>query len=362
MTQEVVDKRKVISYAGAFIALLIGSGFATGQELMQYFSSYGYLGMLGVLITFILLSIVGVELIYAGFTAKFENPNDIYTYLGGKYVGKFFDYFSVFFLFLSYTVMVAGAQATAVEHYNSGAYVGGALLAIVVMATVVFGLDRIVDIIGTIGPFIVVLAILVGAISIILNIDNISTAPENLEMALESGQMQVASENFFLAALSYVGFCLIWLAAFLARIGKGANSLKEGYNGILLGAFGFSLACLIMGFAIYLSIDRVYATQIPTLILAGEIHPWLANLFSVIIILGIYTTAVPLLWNVVARFAVEKTTKYRLLTIVLGVVGAFIGLAIDFSQLVNVVYVLNGYIGIILIVIIIFRGVQRRQK
>lgn len=29
---------KVINYAGAFIALLIGSGFATGQELLQYFA------------------------------------------------------------------------------------------------------------------------------------------------------------------------------------------------------------------------------------------------------------------------------------------------------------------------------------
>lgn len=37
------DKRQVIKFAGAFIAWVIGSGFATGQEILQFFSSYGYL-------------------------------------------------------------------------------------------------------------------------------------------------------------------------------------------------------------------------------------------------------------------------------------------------------------------------------
>ena len=31
----------VLKTAGAFIAFLIGSGFATGQEIMQFFVAYG---------------------------------------------------------------------------------------------------------------------------------------------------------------------------------------------------------------------------------------------------------------------------------------------------------------------------------
>ena len=36
------DKKAVMKYAGAFIAWVIGSGFATGQEILQFFTSYGY--------------------------------------------------------------------------------------------------------------------------------------------------------------------------------------------------------------------------------------------------------------------------------------------------------------------------------
>ncbi len=86
----VINNRKVSSYAGAFIALLIGSGFATGQELIQFFASYGYLGLIGILITFILLTVLAVELIYASYTQQFENLNDIYVHMAGKAAGKFF--------------------------------------------------------------------------------------------------------------------------------------------------------------------------------------------------------------------------------------------------------------------------------
>lgn len=357
-----VSFKKVISFGGAFIALLIGSGFATGQELMQYFAAYGNMGVVGILIVFILFLILGNELILTGYDINFENPNDIYFEVCGKTLGRFFDYFSVFFLFLSYTVMVAGAQATAVEQYNAPKFIGGIVLAFFVILTVYFGLDKIVNIIGSIGPVIVILAIGVGTISVVRNIYNLPQAANDLEMALNSKELNVASSNVVLAAGSYVGFCVIWLSGFLASLGKELSNEKEGKLSILTGAFGFCLASFIVSVAIYLSIGKVYSSQIPMLILAREIHPVLAHIFSIVIFLGIFTTAVPLLWNVVARFGEDKSKKYRMLTIILGIIGAIVGLTINFSKLVNIVYVINGYIGLVFAILLISRYIKRKIK
>src|SRR5690625_2208886 len=38
---------RVLTYAGAIMAFLIGSGFATGQEIMQYYAAYGFCGQIG---------------------------------------------------------------------------------------------------------------------------------------------------------------------------------------------------------------------------------------------------------------------------------------------------------------------------
>ena len=42
MTESRIDYRNVIRIAGAYVAWVMGSGFATGQEILQFFTSYGY--------------------------------------------------------------------------------------------------------------------------------------------------------------------------------------------------------------------------------------------------------------------------------------------------------------------------------
>ena len=41
-----VSWKRVIILAGAVIAFTIGSGFATGQEIIQYYTAYGVKGLL----------------------------------------------------------------------------------------------------------------------------------------------------------------------------------------------------------------------------------------------------------------------------------------------------------------------------
>ncbi|MDY6065237.1 MAG: hypothetical protein SPI59_02790 [Finegoldia sp.] len=352
---------KIINYAGAFIALLIGSGFATGQELMQFFASYGLIGIGSILLVLILLAFVGVQFVKYGNKYKFENPNDIYVHICGNKLGRFYDYFSVLFLFLSFTVMIAGAQATAVQHYNASSAIGGIVLGIAVILTVIMGLNRIVDVIGKIGPFIVVLAMVVGLLSMIKNWSNIGLAQGQLQALLSENKItQASSFGPIGSVLSYVGFCMLWLAAFCAGIGKNAEVYEEAKKGQVLGAIGFSLGTAMMSFAIFLSIGKVYDSQIPSLILAGEISPLLANIFSILIMLGIYTTAVPLLWNVTARFFKEGSSQFKVATLILGAIGIFIGLILKFDKLVNYVYVLNGYLGILLLIIMIIKAIKER--
>ncbi len=48
----------IFKIAGAYIAYVIGSGFATGQEIVQFFTVYGEGGIAGmVLCTFLLLGL-----------------------------------------------------------------------------------------------------------------------------------------------------------------------------------------------------------------------------------------------------------------------------------------------------------------
>ncbi|MCD8163963.1 MAG: hypothetical protein LUE09_11215 [Synergistaceae bacterium] len=86
MSGNKVSWLNVVKFAGAFIVFLIGAGFATGQEVFQYFAAYGYEGFLVGLFVLICFVYVGGDFIVAGFNEHFKNTNDIYRYYCGKYI------------------------------------------------------------------------------------------------------------------------------------------------------------------------------------------------------------------------------------------------------------------------------------
>ena len=65
-----------------------------------------------------------------------------------------------------------------------------------------------------------------------------------------------------------------------------------------------------------------------------------------------------MLYNPVARFAKEGTPRFRLLAIGLGVAGLIIGLFFPYRMLVNVIYVLNGYIGAVLLIFMVIKNIR----
>lgn len=349
-----VNVKQIATYAGAFIAFLIGSGFATGQEIMQYFTAYGYMGVLGAVVVFLLFLYVGISFITAGYNNKFEKRSDIYPYYCGKTIGTFYDYFSTLFIYMSFIVMIGGAGATVQQQYGLPVAVGGIGMAILAVSTVVFGLGKIVDVIGKIGPTIAVMAITLGIVSIIKNPGGLATAND----VIPNMNLLKASSNWLFAAGSYVGFCMLWLATFMSAMGAGASSKKEATMGAIFGAIGFSAAVIVVALGLMANVEQVAGSKIPSLILAGNIHPTVALIFSVTVVAGIYTTAVPLLWTVTARIADEKSSKFKTAAIALAVIGAFVGLKVPFDRLVNIIYVINGYVGIFLLALMIIKDVR----
>ncbi|NLK42915.1 MAG: hypothetical protein GX300_00790, partial [Tissierellia bacterium] len=339
------------------IAFLIGSGFATGQEVLQYFSAYGFKGLLGVAVVFGLFLYVGTDFSVVGNKYKFEKGNEIYKYYCGNIIGTFYDYFSIAFIYMSFIVMIGGAGATINQQYGLPIEVGGIIMGILAAGTVIFGLGKIVDVIGKIGPTIVLLTVFLGISAIIKNPGGLASSNQ----VVSELNILKASSNWFYAAGSYVGFCMLWLAGFMASIGASSKNKKETVMGTFIGAFGFSIALAIIALGILANIKHIEGSMVPSLVLAGNISPVLATIFSFIVVAGIYTTAVPLLWQVIARFAEEKTKKFRSLTIILATVGVFVGLKVPFDRLVNIIYVINGYVGIILLGFMVVKTIRNKM-
>src|SRR5699024_5727749 len=102
-----------------------------------------------------------------------------------------------------------------------------------------------------------------------------------------------------------------WLAAFLAALGKTARNRREVVGGGVLGGALVALACVIVALGLLANIQQTYDAEIPMLVLANNVGPVLASGISIMILAGIYTTAIPLLWTVSSRFADDRSKKFK---------------------------------------------------
>lgn len=354
--KEKVSIGNILKFSGAFVACAIGSGFATGQEIMQFFSAYGVMGIAGTAITTVIFAWVGGMFMKHGYEQQLREPGDIIPYYFGQRFGKLFQIILQVFLYGVFVIMIAGAGATLSEYFGLDPMVGRVGMALLAFFTVILGLTKVTDILGTLGTVIIVFAVGIGIYSLVANASNLSASLAlipTLEMTKTQG-------GWLVSGILYPAFNAVVVVILASSIGKSANSAKEARLGGTIGGILFGLAVMIMNLGIVANIGGLYTKAVPTLVIAQEFSPVFGVIFSVIICCGIYTTTVPMLWGVVRQFANDGTKKFVAMAFGLTVIGLILGMT-DFKVLVNSIYPLSGYLGAIMFGFVMYRDYQRKH-
>ena len=83
--------RKSLTVALAFVGLLVGAGFASGQETIQYFLAYGYWGIVGAIVAGITIVIVGASLFQLGSYYLADDHSAVFRRVSHPIVSTFMD-------------------------------------------------------------------------------------------------------------------------------------------------------------------------------------------------------------------------------------------------------------------------------
>lgn len=245
--------------------------------------------------------------------------------------------------------MCGGANSTLTQQWGAPFGVGAVTLTVLVVVTVVFGLQGIVNTLSKIGPIIIAMILLVSVVTSVTGWGNFAGNLTKIDQGTYADVMQqVGGGNPLASGASYGGFVILWFAAFLSELGA-KNKLKDVNIGMLLSAIFIFFAAGVCCVALIGHIDATAAADIPALVLAEQISPVVAVAFAIIICAGIYTSATPLLWTAVRKLADEGTVKYKAITVLAGAVGCGIACFVPYKELINVLYGLNGYLGFVLV-------------
>lgn len=86
--------KDIVLFGGAIMGSVVGAGFASGQEVMQFFTHLGFAGSMGAgLVAMAVLAWVSMTILEDGRTHQFHNANQIFSHYCGRRIGLFFEWF-----------------------------------------------------------------------------------------------------------------------------------------------------------------------------------------------------------------------------------------------------------------------------
>lgn len=347
----------VLCLSGAYTAFLIGSGFATGQEILQFFAGFGLRGLLGCLLVLTGSAYLAVSFYLAGHRYGLRNSDDVFRHYAGPRLGPVSGWYTVAVAYSIYVVMLSGAGAVLHQHVGVPVEFGAAAMAVAVCLTLYFGLRELVDVIGAIGPLLVMLILVIAGAALFANPDRVLTG------AAAAGTAPVlrAAPTWWMSAFVYLSMTQAPLAAFLPPLGATTTDPRSLWWAGVLGPLLFTLALALCTLALIAGLPEIGGQLVPMLELATRVTPRVGMIFPWIIVAGIFTTAAPMLWIPAVRFAADASPRYRVLVVLLGAVGYAAGVALPFDRLLNLIYPTIGWSGSVLVVFVVWKQIRTRS-
>ena len=344
---------RAISYACVYIGAVIGAGYASGQEILQFFAGYGYIGIAGAIITTTLLAWYGAVFMELGHRLKTNSHRDVCRYLCGDKIGVLADYILLFFMFGMISIMISGGGAAAHQYYGWDPIVGKIIIAIVAFFTVVLGFSSALRILSFLTPLIVVSVLIISMITIGKNYGEI----KNLSDAIAIVDPNTASKYWWFAAIIYVSYNVVPGVSTFASLGNAEKNVKVARSGGILGGITLGICILFITVAIFSNLVAIAGYEIPFLEIAQQISFTAGLFFSIVLLLAIYTTAVSNIHGFSIRFFKSNTNAFRLT--VLGVtVAGLLASMFPFSKLVGTVYPLLGILGLFIMACAMYKTLK----
>ncbi len=329
--------KNVLKVVFVIIGTLIGAGFASGQEVYLFFFSYGMKGLIGILISSIIIGVV----IYSTFNIlnkyKINTYKDFLNILIPKNTKlKIIANFIInIFILITFFIMIAGFGAYFEQEIGINRLVGSLILAIITFIVFMTSIKGVVKVNELLVPILIGFIFIIGIISIkdihILN--------------LEDYVIRTNYTNFALSAVLYSSYNSILLIPVLITLNNYVKNKKQ----IFYISFISAIVTILLSVIIFLLLVRVDVDisklEMPVVYVVSNMFKILRYIYGVIILGSIFTTAISLGVSFLQNTAKNKK-GYTQISIIMCITSVIIS-KFGFSNLVSLLYPIFGYLGLI---------------
>lgn len=341
-----MKKINSISLCFTFAGCFLGAGYVSGQELLQFFSSFGKPGYIGLLLAVILQVVFGILLIRLAMKTGIFEMDKIIIPWEKPFIRNTFGILQEILLFGIFVIMSAGTGALFEQVFSLPFWIGSLVICAITALLAIKGVGAMIKVFSYFVPVLAAVTLVISVYSIIRNGFPEIPAVQSVENPLLS--------NWVVSAFAFVSYNIFGSIGILTLVGKGAKKKSTVFAGVSSG--GVMLLVIALGILFSISVcEGSSEKELPMLFVAEKINVILGYIYAFLLFGGMLGTSVS---SVVAleNFMETKSEKIRkkpaFTVIILCAVCFLLSLA-GFSELVGFIYPVFGYLGFAALVLII---------
>ncbi|MHC0038635.1 YkvI family membrane protein [Pseudoneobacillus sp. C159] len=336
--------------AAVYVGTVVGAGFATGREIVEFFSRFGFFGFISILMSGYLLIFLGSKLMRTAAMINATSYQEFNEYLFGKPLGRIINFIMLFMLLGVGAVMLSGAGAIFDEQLGISKVIGIVITIVLSLLVMVVGVKGIF----AVNTFVVPLMISFSFILMILSIK----LPHFFDSFLyipfsEDGWKTV------LAPFSYTAFNLGLSQAVLVPIATEVNDDITIKWGGILGGTALTLI-LISSHSTLVMLPNLETYEIPMAVIMKNLASGLYWIYIFIIYGEIFTSVIGNIFGLERQLKKYLSLPSMLIVLIIFIITYFISL-VDYGTLLSYLYPLFGYISLLFIILLWMKPIPKQK-
>lgn len=340
--------KNTIKIVFVIIASFVGAGFASGKEIFIFFFQYGTMGKVGIIVSSGIISFIIYKVCIICIQNKIYSYNEFCRYLVNKneFARSLLNSLVNIFLLINFFIMVSGFASLFEQEFNINQTVGITVIIALNYFVSVKDIKGLVKISNLLVPiFVVFLGIIVIQKFSYCNFDNCynyNSVNVNL------------FNNWFVKSILYASYNIIILIPVIIMLVKKIEKKKTSIivsmvSFLLLTFLSFSIVMLLL-----MGDEKLFSLNMPIIGIISRYGKLYRLIYIFLIAISIFTTATSSCVSFLNN--VDKKKEYfRKNLLIISIITFFIS-KISFGNMVNCLYPVLGGVGLIEIVIILYKS------
>jgi len=335
----------IFKIAFAYVGTVVGAGFASGQEVLRFFTMYGHNSIWAIIISTLLFIYIGKRILLLGYDLGAISIGSI-----NKKVFRNMSPIVTGYLIISMiiicTAMLAGSGALFYEYYDIDGQIGILITALLAIVVMLFGVKGILSANSIIVPVLIVFNIIIFAFALF--------NPNILQK--ESAFVTGTIGNVIRSGISYAAFNIVLSSGVLAPIGSEIDNPKILVAGGILGGAILGGMLAASDYCLRVHIPYIYDYEIPMLFVIKHMNSNVSKLYAPVLWGSIFTTLIGNLFTIISITS-EKTNLSPLISSLIVLGCAYTLSFFGFSEIVSIFYPILGLIGIVFMILLMAASV-----